>query len=675
MKKLFVLFIIAGLGFSYPQSGLQKISTELDSKLKSFTGNEEALVWVFFKDKGNGAQKLLKTPVSVVSQKSVERRMRNLPASELIDETDLPVNAKYIETLTGAGFRLKQVSKWLNGVSGYLQKSNVEKIASLSFVNSLESVARLRTEKTELKTGAEVITSKPGNSQNSSGFDYGVASTQVNQIRIPEVHNTGNTGQGVVIGIFDAGFNTLEHEVFANLNIVARYDFVNNRTYVGDGNGGQGEGSHGTMTLSALAGYKPGKLIGPAFSSKYVLAKTENTDSETPLEEDNWVRAMEWADSIGIDVATTSLGYLDFDAPYTSYTWQNMDGKTCKITKAADLAFQKGIVVLNSAGNEGFSATHNTLGAPADGFYVLTVGAVTSGGARASFSSVGNTVDGRTKPDIMAMGQTVAVAAPGTTSGYTYVDGTSLSCPLAAGVAALVLSAKPQATAASVRDALRNTASNHNSPNREIGWGIIDAVSAISNTVLPVELSSFSAVLNDRKVTLSWKTSSEKNNLGFDIERSFSNEKNQSNIGWLSIGFVKGNGTTTGINNYSFSDNLSAAGNYSYRLKQKDYDGTFSYSGEVNVSYLGPESVELYQNYPNPFNPSTKISFTISEKSNIRLSLFDPLGKEAALIYSGQIEKGAHSIDFNAKNLASGAYFMRLTDGKTVLVRKVLLLK
>ena len=156
-------------------------------------------------------------------------------------------------------------------------------------------------------------------------------------------------------------------------------------------------------TLSLIGGFYEGQLIGPAFGADFILTRTENTDSETPIEEDNWIAAMEWADSIGVDVTSTSLGYIGFDPPYTSYTWQDMDGNTCRITNGADYAVSLGIFVVNSAGNEGYDV-HNTLGAPADGDSVIAIGSVNSSGSRSNFSSVGPTVDGRIKPDLMTMG-------------------------------------------------------------------------------------------------------------------------------------------------------------------------------------------------------------------------------------------------------------------------------
>ena len=235
----------------------------------------------------------------------------------------------------------------------------------------------------------------------------------------------------------DAGFSNLTHEAFSSMDIIAKWDFVDNDLDVGGH-------SHGTGTLSTIGGFMEGQLIGPAYGASFILARTENDPaSETPIEEDNWIAALEWADSIGVDVTSTSLGYLDFDAPYTSYTWEDMDGNTALITIAADHAVKLGITVVNSAGNNGYNSLHNTLNAPADGDSVITIGAVSSSGVISSFSSVGPTADGRIKPDLLAMGSSVYAASTAGTSSYAYVSGTSFSCPLAAGVCALMLQKNP----------------------------------------------------------------------------------------------------------------------------------------------------------------------------------------------------------------------------------------
>jgi hypothetical protein len=241
-----------------------------------------------------------------------------------------------------------------------------------------------------------------------------------------------------------------------------------------------------------IGGFYEGQLIGPAFGADFILAKTENTESETPVEEDNWIAALEWADSIGVDVTSTSLSYTDFDPPYQGYTWQDMDGNTARITIGADLAVKLGIFVVNSAGNYGYVAPpQNTLGAPADGDSVIAVGSVTSGGVRSGFSSVGPTFDGRIKPDLMAMGSNNYVACNWFTNCYSdNGSGTSWSCPMLAGAAALLLEVDPSLTPMELRDLLRNTASQSTNPDNLNGWGIINTHAAVQSLLTSVDDNS-----------------------------------------------------------------------------------------------------------------------------------------------------------------------------------------
>ena len=257
-----------------------------------------------------------------------------------------------------------------------------------------------------------------------------------------------------------------------------------------------GFGAHGILTLSQIAGYKPGQLIGPAFEATYILARTENDSSETPIEEDNWVAAIEWAESLGVDVTSTSLGYLNYEPPHSSWSWEDMDGNTTVITRAADLAVSKGVIVVNSAGNNGFNATRNTLNAPADGDSVIAVGAVNSDGSRSDFSSVGPTVDGRLKPDVMAQGRSVRAASPSDTTAYGFTQGTSHSCPLVAGVVALILHANPDAMPMQVVNALRMTATQAHSPDNLNGWGIVDALASINYLEPGIPPSSYTQAQN-----------------------------------------------------------------------------------------------------------------------------------------------------------------------------------
>ncbi len=458
-----------------------KIGSRLKAYFEIYSNIEPVKVWIYFTDKGNNLNRFYNNPELVVGKESLERRRKVLPQHQLIDYDDVPVNENYINTLKNFGIKIKHRSKWFNSVSAFINKDQLNQLITLPFVQKIELVERFRKKIEPIEEeNIDQSQNLDFSTEEVTGFNYGQSLTQNQQINVVAVHNTGNYGQGVRVCLMDAGFNRLSHEVFQNMNIIATWDFVNGRPYVGDGQGGAGSGSHGTQTLSTIGGFKEGQLIGPAFGATYLLAKTENTESETPIEMDNWIAALEWADSIGVDVTSTSLGYLEFDPPYPSYNWTHMNGNNVPITIAADLAAKRGIVVVNSAGNEGFHLDHNTLVAPADGDSVIAVGAVTSTGSRASFSSVGNTVDGRIKPDVMAMGSGVRVASPYSDNGYTSSSGTSFSCPLAAGVAALILSENPSLTPIQVRDAMRNTASNANNPDRLMGWGILNALQAVN---------------------------------------------------------------------------------------------------------------------------------------------------------------------------------------------------
>ncbi len=485
MKTILSFVLIVSISI-VAQIPLEKRTQDLIETIKNKPSSDSIAVWIIFSDKGQSEGIALLKANQVVSEKSVQRRKKVLPSSGLIDQTDLPVNNEYIKQLELIGVKIKQVSRWFNGVSAYIKTGQLNELTGLPFVQSIDRVfsfakSNSLIENTILEKSSEVYLSNVTNL-----YNYGASLKQLSMLNLPALHNLGYKGQGITIAVLDAGFNNLPHEVFAKMNIIARYDFVNHRIDVGDGNGGMGSGTHGTATLSVIGGYKPGYLIGPAFESNYILAKTENTESETPIEEDNWIAGIEWADSIGVDVTSTSLGYIDFDQPYTSYTWQSMNGRTCRISIAATMAARKGIFVVNSAGNEGYDGSHNTLGAPADADSIVSVGAVDASGTRVSFSSVGNTTDGRIKPDVMALGANVFVAGT-TPSSYYYSSGTSFSCPLAAGCAAVILSANPTWTPMQLRDALRTTASNAANPNREMGWGIIDALSALQTKPASVE--------------------------------------------------------------------------------------------------------------------------------------------------------------------------------------------
>jgi len=582
MKKIILLLVVLVSVGCFAQSAGQKISDNLDVVLQNSGSDDEILVWVFFSDKGENLEAYFTNPTSVVSEKSLRRRAKVLSDNKLISQTDFPVNQNYIAQVESAGFKLKQKTKWFNGISGWVKKSELVQIADLQFVKQLDIVHRFRKDNLE----EESLDNEQGNSgQNFSKpedihtFNYGQSFTQLSQITVPQVHDLGYTGAGVTICMMDAGFDLLSHQAFSTMNIIATWDFVNGDPDVENGSD-MGDGSHGTATLSLIGGFFEGQLIGPAFGADFILAKTENTDSETPIEEDNWIAALEWADSIGVDVTSTSLGYLDYDPPFPSYTWQDMDGNTARITIGADLAVGLGIFVVNSAGNGGLvSLPENTLGAPADGDSVVAAGSVNSSGSRSGFSSVGPTFDGRIKPDLMAMGSNDYHACNAFNTCYDNGSGTSFSCPLLAGASALLLDVEPSLTPMQLLELLRNHASQSSSPDRLMGWGIINTFETAQELV----------------------TSTDNNTL--------------------------------------------------------------------------PEDYYILKNYPNPFNPSTKIQFAVPERSEVKLTLHDVLGREIKVLFNDEVESGLHEYQLSSDNLSSGVYFIRMTTSNFNKSLKISLLK
>lgn len=436
-----------------------------------------AKTWIFFADKGQPTSLEWRTAERNLLPRAQARRAKVYPPFSLVDISDLPVRSEYVRALQQLGAQVHVQSRWLNAVSITAEPAQLAAIAQIPFVKEQKPVLAFKRR--------EVAGDRLAKYQGLTTSDYGVSLTQNAMMKVPEVHNLGITGHGVLIAVFDTGFR-LNHEAFASLRVLAKYDFIkkdnNPDLEAGDPSS---QISHGTLVLSTLAGYRSGHLIGPAFDAEYILAKTEDVSQEKPIEEDHWIAAAEWADSLGADIISSSLGYNDW------YSYESMDGNTAPITRAADLAVKKGIVVVTAAGNEGNSGWRYIL-APADGDSVIAVGAVYSNGGIVGFSSRGPSYDGRIKPDIVAMGAGVScVAIPpatGTGTAYTTADGTSLATPLAAGVAALLLSAHPDLTPMQVREALLKTADRAVEPDNNYGYGLIDALAAIQYWGAPVTL-------------------------------------------------------------------------------------------------------------------------------------------------------------------------------------------
>lgn len=445
--------------------------------LQNLPSDSSSSFWIFFKDKGPIEQgvyeKMLQKNILRFPERTIGRRSLRGNGT-LTDFSDLPVYQWYIDSLRSTGAKIRTESRWLNAVSVLATAKDIERISEFDFVQKIQKVATFYRPLPEIgKKAPEYKKSlTPGI------LDYGPSYAQLLQIHVPELHRLGYSGRGIRIGMLDTGY-FLDHHAFQHLldsnRIIATRDFINGGTNVEDPAGQQT--IHGTYTLSALAGYVPDTLIGPAYNSEFVLAKTEIVLQEIQQEEDYWVAGIEWEESLGVDIVSSSLGYNRFDDG-TGYTWADLNGHTAVTTVAAEMAVSKGVIVVNSAGNERNTPWHYII-TPADGDSVIAVGAVDLNGNIASFSSVGFPWDfqnGKIKPDVCACGVGTFCANAG--GSYSNVSGTSLSTPLAAGACALILQTDTTLKPIQLRERLWQTAYGVASPDTLYGYGIVDATRA-----------------------------------------------------------------------------------------------------------------------------------------------------------------------------------------------------
>jgi subtilisin family serine protease len=438
-------------------------------------------VWVFFRDRGTwneagpARESALADAARRITPRALARRAKAArertengtgtgPApAALLDDRDLPPDPAYVAAVAERGGAIRTRSSWLNAVSVAAPAESLARIQALPFVAEIRPVARESRDDTP---GEDAVSDAGGD------FDAGLSFLQIDMLHIPEAHALGYHGEGVVICVLDSGFE-LDHESLRQLTVRDQRDFVN-----GDDDPSYdprtdlpSQSSHGTAVLSTIAGYMPGKLIGPAYRAEYLLGKTERIGSELPVEEDYWCAGIEWAEAEGADIVTSSLTY------HAWYHWRDLDGRTAVATRAANLALSRGVLVVNAIGNEG--PKEGSIGAPADAPGAISVGAVNGIGNLAGFSSVGPTYDRRVKPDVVAPGVGVLTAKARTYDQYARASGTSFSAPLVAGCAALVLSAHPDWGPEAVRDALAMSASRAERPDNQYGWGIVNARDAV----------------------------------------------------------------------------------------------------------------------------------------------------------------------------------------------------
>jgi hypothetical protein len=671
------------------------ISGRLLDDLGSTPPGERIAVWILFSDKGysdpDAIQRALSVRARQFSPRVRWRRSKTLGENVALFG-DLPLKAVYVDHVLSSGCMLRQRSKWLNAVSVEATPAMIREISTYPFVTRIQRVASIRmidpidpAEREKMRGEDE--------SQLSENHDYGPSLGQLEQINVPAVHDSGYSGGGVIVMMMDSGFYK-DHVCFTDIEVIAEWDFVfNDGETQNEPEDIPIQDTHGTMSWSVLGGYAPGQLIGPAYGASFLLAKTEDLRSETPAEEDNFVAALEWGDSLGVEIASASLAYRDFDDPVNDHSYNELDGNTTIVSIAVDAAARRGILVCNAISNSGLEGP-GSLWTPADADSVIACGAVDIDGVLADFSSRGPTFDGRIKPEVVARGDLTYAAASG--GGYGWSSGTCLSTPLVGGAAALVLEAHPEWGPMEIREALMATASRATTPDNDYGSGLIDVLSAIYDEgveLTPLPFSILSPAEGDTVavtgIEFSWTASVDP--LGRSV--------------WYKLMISEDSLFTEPIvvwdipeNSHTLADTLSR-GIYFWKVYSYNNQGFYRESTEVfsfctgGLTSVGgdgpgislPRAFGLGQNFPNPFNPQTTISFDLSGTNDagvvpVRLEIFDIRGRHLVTLFNGELEAGHHQFSWDGRDdsghtVPSGVYIYRLDTGNGSSARKMVLSK
>jgi subtilisin family serine protease len=633
---------------------------------------------IYFKDKLFKPEQLLsksddiyKKAVSELSDRAIERRLKNM-GDNFITYEDLPLNQDYIASLSAIGVVIIYQLKWFNAVSARLTLSQIEQLKSLDFIDRVEPVKSFAFNNSIIEDNTFL--------KNDTPTEYGPSFKQLDLSDIPIVHSKGITGDNVIVGLLDSGFDWERHISLQSRNVLDEYDFIfNDNNTANEPEDNPSQHDHGTLIFSIIGGYDDSTLIGTAYNSTFLLAKTEDIRSERRIEEDNFAAALIWMEGLGVDITSSSLGYSLFDLPGESYTYSDMDGNSTIVTRAAELAFLRGVSTFTSAGNEG-NTPWFYITAPADGKNTIAVGAVNSLNEVASFSSRGPTSDGRIKPDVVAMGVAVYGASAGTSSNYRFANGTSTSAPIASGVAALLLSVHSHLKNTQIRSILLESADNSLNPNNEIGYGLISAAKAIEFPNL--EFINNSYVL--RKIFF-------KENINYSSVRMHYSVDGENFIESSPI-FDRNFRYTFNIpqfqdgQNIEFYFSLEDSLGVDFRIPElKNYN--FNY-GSLEISLNLPLPVDqidykISNPFPNPFIPAEHQSVRINYKSSgneiFKMTIIDGSGQRVKH-FNEISSSGINFVEWNGYSdngylCSSGVYFMLIQFNGKEFGKKLVLLK
>lgn len=628
------------------------------------------IVWL--KNKGSNSYSL-SSPAAYLSTRALDRRNRY---SISIDSTDLPVSPSYLSSIRAIpNVQILNVSKWLNAVC--IQTSDptaITTIQAMPFVQSTGGLAAKNEGNNPanpnkfIKEGVTLpLLPSVNKSEGLTGDYYNYGSSSLLEMKLHKaefLHNIGLRGQGMQVAVLDGGFynyNTLRAFDSVNINsqILSTWDFVSRNATVSD------DHTHGMQCLSTIAANIPGQFVGKAPQASFHLFRTEDVNSEYPIEEFNWVCGAERADSSGADIISSSLGYFDFDNAVFNYTYQQMNGKTTIAVKGADKAAQKGILVFNSAGNEGTSYWHYII-TPSDGDSVIAVGAVNNAGAIASFSSYGPSGDGRIKPELASVG--LAAVVQTSSGGIGTASGTSFACPNLAGMGTCLWQGFPEFTNMKVFDAMKRAGSKYTNPDDRIGYGIPDMKKAFA--ILLADYATMTATNGGCQVGITWK-SKDVGSMQYVLERKLPGETNYITLLTRSAQA----GTVLANHNYNHTDQLAdiTPGIAYYRISQwidttaASKQLVYLDSVQVTLSSACKTNTTPLQLYPNPASGKTLVTvaiYTPTASQSLCITIHNAAGQKVHQQFSTKAA-GAYTINLDVTSLVSGSYLITAWDGET----------
>lgn len=623
---------------------------------------------ITFKDKA-GTVFSLNNPSQFLSQRSIDRRVRY---NIMIDSTDLPVNANYIEAVRLSGnVNILNVSKWLNQISIYTtDASAINTINNLSFVATAVPIASRNSNISFDKFFHEKINDTiltQNNKPSSNTFDYGLSGGQIRIHNGQFLHDHGFRGEKMQLAVLDAGFYRYDvlstfDSIRNNNQILGTWDFVDREQSVAE------DDSHGMHCLSTIAANIPGLFVGTAPKTSFYLFRTEDVFSEYPIEEHNLSVAAEKADSLGVDLCSISLGYTEFSNPSFDYTYNDMNGNTSISAKAVDLAAKKGMLMVVAAGNEGTSAWHY-ISTPADADSCLAIAAVDTLGRIASFSSYGPSSDNRIKPNIAAVGRN-AVVANSNTGLPSFGSGTSYACPNMAGITTCLWQAFQEASNMQIINTLQQSGNTYSNPNDRTGFGIPDVKKAF--VLLQKQFSTREALFSQCKANIAIEIKTD-STMKIEVERKFPTDS----IYTLITTFQQSG--NYGMKQFFYADDLSATdyGFVNYRYKMIIDADTSYYLDSTVVNYLNNCKIIIpNQNNitisPNPFTDNFFINLERTADTKVDVIVVNALGQKLhSETFTHLAGIGAHEI--NMRQTSRGIYFVTVfMNGKKEIVKKII---